>query len=204
MLLAGHVPPSSINKRRGPKAAAASSQALLVGKRNSSWGLPPRSELPRSTLAQALFGLGSAPAAPAEPAGPYDRIPIGGDLPAEYSDDIPNWANKRRAGVILHPTSLPGPYGIGEIGQEARRFVDWLESAGMQAWQILPLVPPDPMFYSPYSGTDSNAGNPLVISIDELIKEGLLEPSDAPPRVPVADVDFPKVGQWNSSGRCGC
>ncbi len=49
------------------------------------------------------------------------------------------------------------------------------------------------MYYSPYSGTDSNAGNPMIISIDELIKEGLLDPSDAPERVPVADVDFEKV-----------
>ena len=42
----------------------------------------------------------------------------------------------RRAGVILHPTSLPGPYGIGEIGEHAYAFVDWLQSAGMQAWQV--------------------------------------------------------------------
>ena len=42
----------------------------------------------------------------------------------------------RRAGVILHPTSLPGPYGTGEIGEHAYAFVDWLQSAGMQAWQV--------------------------------------------------------------------
>ncbi|KAJ9509665.1 hypothetical protein QJQ45_011343 [Haematococcus lacustris] len=116
-------------------------------------------------------------------------------MPAHYDRDIPNWAAKRRAGVIIHPTSLPGAYGIGEIGEQGRKLVDWIESAGMQCWQILPLVPPDPMFYSPYSGTDSNAGNPLVISIDDLIRDGLLDASDAPARVPVADVNFAKVAE---------
>eukprot|EP00197_Chlamydomonas_leiostraca_P012772 CAMPEP_0202858882 /NCGR_PEP_ID=MMETSP1391-20130828/1227_1 /ASSEMBLY_ACC=CAM_ASM_000867 /TAXON_ID=1034604 /ORGANISM="Chlamydomonas leiostraca, Strain SAG 11-49" /LENGTH=549 /DNA_ID=CAMNT_0049537853 /DNA_START=179 /DNA_END=1828 /DNA_ORIENTATION=+ len=125
----------------------------------------------------------------------YNKIAIGQDMPKDYSNDIPNWAARRRAGVIIHPTSLPGPYGIGELGEHARNLVDWMGSAGLQVWQILPLVPPDPMFYSPYSGTDSNAGNPLVISIDELIKMGLLDASDAPKAVQVADVDFPAVAE---------
>lgn len=90
---------------------------------------------------------------------------------------------RRRAGVLLHPTSLPGPYGIGELGQEAYAFVDWLREAGMQCWQVLPLVPPDPQFFSPYSGLDANCGNPLLISIDELVRDGLLDPLDRPPVV---------------------
>ena len=56
------------------------------------------------------------------------------------------------AGVILHPTSLPGPYGIGEIGKEAEKFVDWIASTGMQLWQVLPLVPPEEQYWSPYAG----------------------------------------------------
>ena len=48
----------------------------------------------------------------------------------------------RRAGVIMHPTSLPGMYGIGDMGSEAYAFVDWLADAEMQIWQVLPLVPP--------------------------------------------------------------
>eukprot|EP00195_Chlamydomonas_chlamydogama_P015568 CAMPEP_0202902880 /NCGR_PEP_ID=MMETSP1392-20130828/18588_1 /ASSEMBLY_ACC=CAM_ASM_000868 /TAXON_ID=225041 /ORGANISM="Chlamydomonas chlamydogama, Strain SAG 11-48b" /LENGTH=555 /DNA_ID=CAMNT_0049589739 /DNA_START=130 /DNA_END=1794 /DNA_ORIENTATION=- len=131
-------------------------------------------------------------AAPVKPPG-FDKIAAGQDMPKEYSSYMPDWDKKRRAGVILHPTSLPGPYGIGELGQEAKNFVDWLDSAGMQCWQMLPLVPPDPMFYSPYSGTDANSGNPLIISIDELIKDGLLDFSDAPKKVPVGNVDFPAV-----------
>lgn len=126
-------------------------------------------------------------------ASPYDKIPLGGDLPKDYDTDIPDWGKKRRAGVILHPTSLPGPYGIGELGEHCRKLVDWCVDAGLQCWQILPMVPPDPMFYSPYSGTDSNCGNPLVVSIDELIKEGLLDKADTPPAVPAADVDFETV-----------
>lgn len=122
-----------------------------------------------------------------------EKVDPGTDLGKDYDTHIPDWDKKRRAGIILHPTSLPGPYGIGEIGQDARSFVDWLQSAGMQCWQVLPLVPPDPMYYSPYSGLDSNCGNPLLISIDDLISDGLLDPSDAPPHVPVADVDFPTV-----------
>ena len=136
-------------------------------------------------------------AAAAAPAAPqqvnYDKIALGADMPADYDKDIPKWSERRRAGVIIHPTSLPGPYGIGEIGEQARKLVDWMETACLQCWQILPLVPPDPMFYSPYSGTDSNAGNPLVISIDDLIRDGLLDSDDAPARVPVADIDFPQV-----------
>lgn len=56
------------------------------------------------------------------------------------------------AGVILHPTSLPGPYGIGEIGKEAFKFIDWIASTGMQMWQVLPLVPPETQYWSPYAG----------------------------------------------------
>lgn len=96
---------------------------------------------------------------------------------------MPSFFKGRRAGVILHPTSLPGPYGIGDLGIEARQFVDWLATAGMQCWQMLPLVPPDPMFYSPYSGTDANGGNPLLISTDQLIVDGLLDAEDKPAQV---------------------
>ena len=92
----------------------------------------------------------------------YEKAPIESTLPKEYESYMPSWSGKRRAGIILHPTSLPGPYGIGELGGEARAFVDWLASAGMSCWQMLPLGPPDPMFFSPYSGTDANCGNPVV------------------------------------------
>lgn len=106
---------------------------------------------------------------------------------------MPDWHKGRRAGVILHPTSLPGPYGIGELGQEAFRFIDWLQDAGMQCWQVLPLVPPDPEYYSPYSGLDTNCGNPLLIDLEALITEGLLQEADRPPLMPDGDVQFAAV-----------
>jgi 4-alpha-glucanotransferase len=60
---------------------------------------------------------------------------------------------------------------------------------------VLPLVPPDPEYYSPYSGLDTNCGNPLLIDLAALITEGLLDPSDTPPVMPDGDVQFEKVGQ---------
>lgn len=86
-----------------------------------------------------------------------------------------------------------GPYGCGEVGPEAFKFVDWLSGCGCQCWQVLPLVPPDQMFYSPYTGLDANCGNPLLISIDELIKEGLLQQHEAPEQIPLGPAEFEKA-----------
>jgi 4-alpha-glucanotransferase len=173
----------------GRQAPALAGQPLRAPARATRPGQLCRAAQP------AAFVLDKKAAAesPKTPPSRYDSIPVGGDLPADYDRDTPSWNKRRRAGVILHPTSLPGPNGIGELGLEARLFVDWLASAGMQCWQMLPMVPPDPMFYSPYSGTDSNSGNLLLLSIDDLIADGLLEASDAPTPVPVADCDFPAV-----------
>jgi 4-alpha-glucanotransferase len=92
-------------------------------------------------------------------------------LPSEY----------RAAGVLLHPTSLPSRYGIGDLGDELIVFLDWAASAGMRLWQVLPLNPPG-YGYSPYGCLSSFAGNPLLISPQRLLQENLLEPED------VADV----------------
>src|SRR4029077_17548903 len=67
----------------------------------------------------------------------------------------------RNAGVLLHPTSLPGRYGIGDLGDELVVFLDWTKSAGMKIWQLLPLNPPG-YGNSPYGCHSSYAGNPLV------------------------------------------
>ena len=84
---------------------------------------------------------------------------------------------ERKSGVLLHPTSLPSVYGIGDFGAEARRFVDTLGEAGQSLWQILPLVP---IGYgnSPYQSTSAFAGNILLISPDELVEMGLLTAED--------------------------
>ena len=84
---------------------------------------------------------------------------------------------KRSAGVLLHLTSLPGPYGIGDMGREATTFLDFLEETGMSWWQMLPLNPPGYGF-SPYQPWSAFAGNPLLISPDMMIEDGLLRASD--------------------------
>lgn len=67
-----------------------------------------------------------------------DLPPVGEDLPVDYERRTPKKDPKsqRRAGVLLHPTSLRGPHGIGDIGEEAIRFLDWLHSAGCSVWQV--------------------------------------------------------------------
>jgi len=106
----------------------------------------------------------------------------------------PSPPKHRRAGIVLHPTSLPGPYGCGEIGIEALRFVDWLVDAGMQVWQMLPLVPPETTYWSPYSGLDALCGNVLLIPLDGLVHLGLLDTSDLPLAQPcTTNADFAMV-----------
>lgn len=83
----------------------------------------------------------------------------------------------RRAGLLLHITSLPGRSGIGDFGPAAREFVDFMHSANTEIWQVLPLVPAA-AGNSPYSGLSAFAGNPLMISLEELVNDGLLEPVD--------------------------
>lgn len=80
----------------------------------------------------------------------------------------------RSAGILLHPTSLPGPYGIGDLGPEAFRFVDFLVDSGQTVWQMLPVCPPA-RHNSPYSALSAFAGNPLLIDLTELLEHGLLD-----------------------------
>ncbi len=82
---------------------------------------------------------------------------------------------QRSAGILLHVTSLPGPHGNGDLGSEARRFVDFLARAGQRWWQTLPVNPVGEG-NSPYSGASAFAGNPLLINLEDLCEEGLLEP----------------------------
>lgn len=106
----------------------------------------------------------------------------------------------RRSGVILHPTSLPGPYGIGDLGDEAYRFVDFLAAAGQTYWQVLPLSPTG-YADSPYQGTSAFAGNPMLISPDRLLAAGHVTPDDLVDRPAFSDerVDFGAVIVWKSA-----
>src|SRR4029078_4932442 len=83
----------------------------------------------------------------------------------------------RAAGILLHPTSLPGPNGIGELGSEAHRFLDFLAATGITIWQVLPLGPTG-YGDSPYQCFSAFAGNPLLISLERLVDDGLLDTGD--------------------------
>jgi 4-alpha-glucanotransferase len=100
----------------------------------------------------------------------------------------------RSSGILLHPTSLPGRYGIGDLGEWAYRFVDWLEAAGQTIWQVLPLGPTS-YGDSPYQSLSSFAGNPLLVSLDKLVGEGWLTEADVAvtPEFPDHLVDFGNV-----------
>lgn len=81
----------------------------------------------------------------------------------------------RLSGVLLHPSSLPGGDGIGDIGGSAHEFVDFLQSAKQQVWQVLPMGPTSrEEHHSPYASVSAFAGNPLLISLEALAREGLL------------------------------
>jgi 4-alpha-glucanotransferase len=80
----------------------------------------------------------------------------------------------RRSGVVLHPTSLPGPHGSGDFGPGAYHFVDWLAAAAQSVWQVLPLTPIGPG-HSPYAGASAFAGNPLLIALEPLVEQGWLD-----------------------------
>ncbi len=101
--------------------------------------------------------------------------------------------DRRSCGVLLHVTSLPSAFGVGDLGPGARRFLDFLAEARQTWWQILPLGPTGPGFgNSPYSGTSAFAGNELLISPALLVEDGLLDRKDLeePPAVVPDTVDF--------------
>lgn len=86
---------------------------------------------------------------------------------------------KRSSGILLHPSSLPSPYGIGDFGPAAYEFVDFLRAAEQRVWAVLPLTIPD-FTNSPYASVSSTALNWLLVSPDQLIRHGLLTPRDKP------------------------
>lgn len=105
----------------------------------------------------------------------------------------------RRSGLLFHPTSLPGPFGIGDLGEQAYRFVDFLSAAGQAYWQILPLSPTG-YADSPYQGLAAFAGNPILISPEKLVQAGHLGEEDLAdrPDFPDARVDFGAVNPYKA------
>ncbi|MEE9206364.1 MAG: 4-alpha-glucanotransferase, partial [Acidimicrobiia bacterium] len=103
---------------------------------------------------------------------------------------------QRSAGILLHPTSLPGPYPVGDLGTVAYRWIDWLAEAGITWWQTLPINPPG-FAASPYQATSAFAGNPLLISPDLLLADGLIDTIPAADRSP-GPVDFERCEAWKA------
>jgi 4-alpha-glucanotransferase len=100
----------------------------------------------------------------------------------------------RATGILLHPTSLPGPHGIGDLGPAAERWIEWLQQAGCTLWQVLPLGPTG-YGDSPYQSFSAFAGNPLLINLERLAADGLLTDEDLAslPPFPAQSVEFGAV-----------
>lgn len=105
---------------------------------------------------------------------------------------------RRGIGILMHITSLPSPYGIGDIGRSARRFVDLLSESRQGFWQVLPLNPTCGVYgSSPYSSFSAFAGNPLLIDIDGLVEDGIISRGDINQRVfPDKRVDYSAVTEY--------
>jgi 4-alpha-glucanotransferase len=106
----------------------------------------------------------------------------------------------RSGGILLHPSSLPGPYGIGDLGPQAFRFLDWLSDSGCKLWQVLPLGPTG-YGDSPYQCFSAFAGNPYLISPALLTRDGLLADSDFQdmPAFSTSRVNFGEIIPWKLS-----
>lgn len=105
----------------------------------------------------------------------------------------------RTSGVLLHPTSLPSKYGIGDFGEGAYSFVDFLKNSKQKLWQILPLTPPG-YGDSPYQCFSAFAGNTLLISIDRLVHDGLLKEEEIGkvPEFSEKEVEFSRVAKFKN------
>jgi 4-alpha-glucanotransferase len=105
----------------------------------------------------------------------------------------------RASGILLHPTCLPGPFGVGDFGPTAFAFVDFLKDAGQKVWQVLPL---NPTGYgdSPFQCFSAYAGNHLLISLETLQRRGIIDAADllGQPEFPQDFVNFGSVIQWKT------
>ena len=112
---------------------------------------------------------------------------------------------KRGCGILLHITSLPSPYGIGDMGPDAYRFADFLAESSQRYWQILPLNNTCAAYgNSPYSSFSAFAGNHLLISPDQMVNHGFLSKSDIKNVPPISEgkVDYPTVTSFKNKLFC--
>src|SRR5687768_16081100 len=88
---------------------------------------------------------------------------------------LPSLFEERSSGILLHPSSLPGPHGIGDLGLASHRFAEFLARSGQRWWQLLPVGPPG-AGNSPYDSPSSFAASPWLVSLELLARDGLLDP----------------------------
>jgi 4-alpha-glucanotransferase len=107
-----------------------------------------------------------------------------------------NWLDRRSAGLLLHPTALPGTQGIGTLGADARRLIDFLNASHLQYWQICPLGPTG-YGHSPYQCYSAFAGNPWLIDLEELVELELITAAELEPlsALPLNRVDYDGIGR---------
>lgn len=98
----------------------------------------------------------------------------------------PQWLNSRQSGVLAHISSLPGNFGIGNLGSGARHFIDTLSDTGFSNWQICPIGPTG-YGDSPYQSFSTYAGNPYLLDLEVLLLDGLLSPEDVEPLIRLHD-----------------
>lgn len=112
---------------------------------------------------------------------------------------MPDMSFPRASGILLHPTSLPGWNGIGDLGEEAYRFVDFLAASRQHYWQVMPLGPTG-YGDSPYQALSAFAGNPLLINLEQLVEDRCLAPWDfaSRPSFPADRVDYGQVIQFKN------
>jgi 4-alpha-glucanotransferase len=123
---------------------------------------------------------------------PADPVPAAAAARGPAPTPAPaTWLTTRSAGVLAHVSSLPGEYGIGNLGRGARAFVDFLAESGVRYWQICPIGPTG-FGDSPYQLFSASAGNPYFIDLGELVAGGLLTEEEVAPlrRLPAASVDY--------------
>ncbi|HSN80031.1 MAG TPA: 4-alpha-glucanotransferase [Rhodoferax sp.] len=106
-----------------------------------------------------------------------------------------SWMAQRAAGVVLHPTSLPGPHGMGDLGPNAYFFIDWLHTAGQTLWQTLPLGPVG-SGDSPYMGSSVFAGNPMLVAFEPLVQRGWLAAEGLQQPWDEQQIDYAAVTPW--------
>lgn len=120
-------------------------------------------------------------------------------MPPSLSGTVLNPAPMRRAGILLHPTSLPGDGPCGDLGDGAYRFLDFLQRAGASLWQILPLNPPSGSGFSPYASPSAFAAGTHLLSVDRLARDGLLPGADLrPPAGPPDRVELDSLEKWHA------